>query len=90
MGYKRSLTDKKRNKELAKITSYPSGAYYTGDIVYGITKNPYYKRYWRGNHKNSRFAYYKKHFNRVVRRYAGTLTTGGIYKKCFDYWRIVI
>lgn len=49
-------------------------------------KKPYYKRLYRGNHKNNRYAYYKKHVNRVVRRYKEEIHKGGSYKKCLDYW----
>lgn len=46
----------------------------------------YYKKTYRGNHKGSRYKFYKKYANRVVRRYKGEIGNGGNYKKCFDYW----
>lgn len=46
----------------------------------------YYKRYYRGNHNGSRYQFYKKYANRVMRRYKEEIHKGGSYKKCFDYW----
>lgn len=46
----------------------------------------YYKRYYRGNHNGSRYQFYKKYANKVVRRYKGEIHKGNSYKKCFDYW----
>lgn len=49
----------------------------------------YYKRYYRGHHNGSRYQFYKKYANRVVRRYKGEIHKGNDYKKFFDYWWIV-
>lgn len=91
MGWKRSSEHKKRMKKLSKVSSYTSGAYYVDEILVkgvGYVKNPkpYYKRYYRANHRGSRYSYYKKHANRQVRRYKDSILRGGAYKKCFDYW----
>lgn len=45
----------------------------------------YYKKNYRGNHKGSRYKFYKKYSNRVVRRHKGEIGNGCAYKKYFDY-----
>lgn len=47
---------------------------------------PYYQRYYKGNHLGNRYRFYKKHSNKVVRRYKGDLNNGNYYRKVFDYW----
>ena len=91
MSWKRSSEHKKRMKKLSKISLYPSGAYYVDEIWVsgeGYVENPkpYYKRYYRANHKGSRYSFYKKYSNRRVRRRKNNTYSGGSYKKCFDYW----
>ena len=80
-------------KKLSDKTSrwYGSGAYYVDeiwvkDIGYAPNLKPYYKRCYRGNHKGSRYSYYKKYANRQVRRHKDKIQSGGGYKKVFDYW----
>lgn len=55
---------------------------------YGYVENPksYYKRWYRGRHKDNRYKYYKKYANRAVRRYNDEIHNGCCYKKIFDYW----
>lgn len=94
MGWKRSYEHKKRMKELSKVSSYPSGAYYVDEIwVKGVGRienpKPYYKRYYRANHRGSRYSFYKNYANRQVRRYKDNISRGSSYKKCFDYWYTV-
>ena len=91
MSYKRSCEHKKRMKKLSQHSSFFSGACYLDEVWItgiGYVKNPkpYYKRFYRGNHRGSRFSYYKKYANRQVRKYQDPILTGGAYKKCFDYW----
>ena len=95
MSWRRSSEHKRRMKKLSKVSMYPSGAYYVDEIWVedkGYIENPkpYYKRYYRGNHKGSRFSFYKKHSNRQIRNYEGRIPKGGSYKKCFDYWYTVL
>ena len=95
MSWKRSFENRRRLKKLAEVSSYPSGAYYAEgkwirDVGYVVNPKPYYKRYYRGNHKGSRFSYYKKHSNRQIRNYKEGIPKGGSYKKCFDYWYTVL
>lgn len=80
MSWKRSYQQKLKLKKLSKITSYPSGVYYIE------SPKPYYKRYYRYNHKGSRYSFYKKYANRQIRQHKDNIVRGGSYKKCFDYW----
>lgn len=75
------------------IQYYPTPVIYTDWIkVNSYIKNPkpYYKRYYRDNHKGGKYKYHKKYSNRCVRRYKGEIhSKGNQYRKIFDYWRIV-
>lgn len=88
MGWKRSY---ERNQRLKKLSRIPAGTYYKDEEWVknvGLVKipKPYYIRYYRGNHKWSRYRYYKKYSNRIVRRFGEDIQNGSSYKKCFDYW----
>jgi len=89
---KRDLKHKYHLKFLENnIHRYPPPVIYTKEIYkgnheWGENPKPYYKRFYRGHHKNSDSFYYKKCANRAVRRYKGGMQKGGFYKKCYDYW----
>lgn len=70
--------DKNRNN-LWISKSFPEWSDEEKDVAY-------YQRYYRGNHNGSRYQFYKKYANRVVRRYKGEIHKGSSYKRCFDYW----
>lgn len=92
---KRERDQKHKNhlKFLAEnIQYYLSPVIYTDEIWIsrqGYIENPkpYYKRYYRGNHKGNRYSFYKKYANRCVRKYKGEIhNKGNQYRKIFDYW----
>lgn len=75
------------------VDYYPVPVTYEDEIWvkgYGYIENPkpYYKRWYRDNHRCGRFKYYKKYSNRVVRRYTDVIRNGQ-YRKYFDYWYTV-
>jgi hypothetical protein len=88
----RDQLHKQHLKWLAEnVDYYPAPVTYEDEIWikgYGYIENPkpYYKRWYRNNHKNGRYKYYKKYANHVVRRYGGEIHNGCCYKKIFDYW----
>lgn len=92
---KRERDQKHKNhlKFLAENSQYyPSPVIFIDEIYVkgeGRINNPkpYYKRCYRGNHKGSRYKFYKKYSNRYVRRYKGEIhSKGNQHRKIFDYW----
>lgn len=95
---KRERDQKHKNhlKFLAEnVPYYPSPEIYRSEIYamgrkYVEDLKPYYKRCYRGNHKGSRYKFYKKYSNRCVRRYKGEIhSKGNQHQKIMDYWWIV-
>ena len=90
---KRDNKYKRHLKFLAEYSSYPHPAYAMDKnrdyIRENICDTVYYRRAYRGNHKNSASFYYKRRANRMVRRYKDKIQKGGSYRKVFDYWWIV-
>ena len=83
--YRRAMNRHKKNR-LLKILTYgyhPEAGYTDWDWVDGVFQQV-------GNHikypKNSnRQVYWKRHSNRVIRRYRGHLPKGNVHHKLFDY-----
>lgn len=87
---KRDIKYKKHLKFLAEYSCYPHPAYAMDKnrnyIRENICDTVYYRRAYRGNHKNSGSFYLKRQSNRMVRRYKDEIHKGGSYRKVFDYW----
>lgn len=85
---KRSRKEKYNNKLKRLYDScrgYPSPVIKYDWINFEDVELPYYKRSYKGNHKGSRYKFYKKHSNKLVRR-SNYISNYGGYKKIFDYW----
>lgn len=89
----RDQKHKNRLKFLSEnVQYYPSPVIYIDETYvegegYVDNQKPYYKRYYRDNHKGGRYKFYKKYANRCVRRYKGEIhIKGNHYRKIFDYW----
>ena len=85
-GYKRKVKYKQYLERLAdEARGYPCGAYrvsYDGSYTDDPDDTLYIRREYRGQ----RSAYIKNRSNRKIRRYNGDISSGGGYKKIFDYW----
>ena len=68
-------------KRLAKLGKYACFAY----MSKGLDGNERPKRFYHSSNAQ-RFRYYKKHSNKIVRRYKGEIKNGNYYRKIFDYW----
>jgi hypothetical protein len=79
----------KYNNKLKKLYNcchgYPSPVTKDTWIDYKAVELPYYKRLYKGNHHGSRYKFYKKYSNKVIRRSENVPNYGG-YKKCYEYW----
>jgi len=91
---KRTRQEKYQNhlKYLSEIANYPTPSMLIIEkwdielLQYVKLDVPYYKRCYRGNHSGSRYRFYKKYANKIVRRYSCDLHNGGLYKREYDFW----
>ena len=82
----------RRLQHLERISNYPSPAMYIEEkwdkelSKYILVEKPYYKRCYRGNHKGSRYKFYKQYANKKVRRYGNGVIEPVDWDGDSDYW----
>lgn len=94
---KRKLTNKKERYEIGKyklqqMSKLYHGAYFiekefkkvNGKYEDVSLKKPYYKRFYRS--KQTRYSYFKKYSNKIIRQYKGEIPNGNYCKRIYDYW----
>lgn len=95
---KRYMADQSHKQKMEKkaknrYRGYPQGIMWVDEKYVGgkwvPVKKPFAMRVHRSRHA-TRFSYYKRYSNKMIRRMKNlTLTKGGMYKKVFDYqWTV--
>lgn len=92
--YMMDVRYKKRRERMAKELKHYCAPYYLmdekyiGNGMWEIIPKPYIRKTYRSA-GCSRYGYFKRHSNRMVRRYSGFIPKGNGYRKIFDYqWEI--